>query len=71
MRKFTFLFAMLLMCISAARVNAQNLEDYGMVPLITDASMLESPFGDSEEGLNIGALCDGDASTFWHTDWHG
>ncbi len=71
MRKITFLFAMLLMCISAARVNAQNLEDYGMVPLITDASMLESPFGDSEEGLNIGALCDGDASTFWHTDWHG
>ncbi len=71
MRKITFFFAMLLMCFSAARVSAQGLEYYGMTPLITDASMLESPFGDPEEGLNIEYLCDGDASTFWHTDYHG
>ncbi len=71
MRKITFLCAMLLMCFSVARVSAQNLDEYGMVPLITDASMFESPFSDSAEGQNIGALCDGDASTFWHTDWHG
>ncbi len=70
MRKITFFFAMLLMCISAARVSAQSLEDYGAVPLIT-AGMFESPFSDSAEGTNIDALCDGDPSTFWHSDWHG
>ncbi len=42
-----------------------------MTPLITDGSMLESPYGDPTEGLNIGALCDGDPATFWHTNWHG
>ncbi|MBQ8050414.1 MAG: hypothetical protein IJ197_02400 [Bacteroidaceae bacterium] len=39
--------------------------------LITDAEQLSSPFSDGEEGLHIEYLIDGDASTFWHSDWHG
>ncbi len=39
--------------------------------LITEASQLSSNASDREEGTNIGALIDGNAGTFWHTDWHG
>ena len=39
--------------------------------MITDAAQMSSPQSDSAEGTNIGALIDGDASTFWHSDWHG
>ena len=47
-----------------------NPSDFG-VPLITDAAQLSSPFSDSSEGTNIGALIDFDPATFWQTDWHG
>ena len=39
--------------------------------LIASATQLHSPCSDSEEGLNIEYLLDNDATTFWHTDWHG
>ena len=41
------------------------------VALLTDAAQLSSNASDSSEGKNIGALIDGDVSTFWHSDWHG
>ncbi len=43
--------------------------DFG-TPLITSADQLSSPFSDTEEGKYLGALCDFDANTFWHSDWH-
>lgn len=46
-------------------------EESERIPLITSAVQLSSNSSDSVEGTNIGALIDGDASTFWHTDWHG
>ena len=48
-----------------------ELQEDDKVALITDASQLSSNASDSAEGTNIGALIDGDAATFWHTDWHG
>ena len=44
--------------------------DLQHVKLITNASQLSSPCSDSEEGLHIEYLIDGNASTFWHSDWH-
>lgn len=45
-------------------------QEDGMTPLITDAWQLSSPYTDSMEGTDIGALIDGDPSTYWHSDWH-
>ena len=39
--------------------------------MITSADQMDNRFGDSSEGQNIGNLIDNDASTFWHTTWHG
>ena len=39
--------------------------------LIGDAAQLTSPCSDSAEGQHIEYLLDGDAGTFWHSDWHG
>ena len=55
MRKITSLFLMMLMFVSAVTVSAQNLDDYGMVPLITDSTQLSSPH--SESPANAGAPC--------------
>ena len=38
--------------------------------LIVSASQLSSNASDRDEGKNLGALIDGNADTFWHTDWH-
>ena len=38
---------------------------------ITSASQMESPYSDPSEGQHIEYLIDNDASTFWHTTWHG
>ena len=47
-------------------------KDVQRTPMITDANkQLSSPYSDSSEGQNLGNLIDGDASTFWHTTWHG
>lgn len=73
MRKITSLFLMMLMFVSAVTVSAQNLDDYGMVPLITDSTQLSSPH--SESTANEGATCilysliDNDPATYWHTAW--
>ncbi len=40
-----------------------------VVALITDVSQLSSPYTDASEG-SLANLIDGDASTFWHSDWH-
>ena len=37
-------------------------------PLVTDVSQFFSPYTETREG-SIDALIDGDASTFWHSDW--
>lgn len=38
--------------------------------LITDAEQFSSPFSDSQEGLDFGALIDDNPATYWHSDWH-
>lgn len=38
--------------------------------LITSVDQFSSPWSDSEEGLDFGALIDDNPSTYWHTDWH-
>ena len=38
--------------------------------LITSVSQLSSNASDEAEGKDLGALIDGNASTFWHSDWH-
>ncbi|MBO5741188.1 MAG: discoidin domain-containing protein, partial [Bacteroidaceae bacterium] len=51
--------------------NAQAQDASGEpVPLITNVSQLSSPYSDSQEGKDIGALIDGNIGTFWHSDWH-
>ncbi len=68
MRKITsLLFALLCLCNTVAWAQPTDFGD----PLITDPAQLTSPFSDSAEGTNIGALCDFDPATFWHSDWHG
>lgn len=73
MRKITSVLLMALMCFSAATVKAQNLDEYGMVPLITDSTQLSSPH--SESTANEGETCilysliDNDPSTYWHSAW--
>ena len=39
--------------------------------MITSVDQMDNRYGDSSEGQNLGNLIDGDASTFWHTTWHG
>lgn len=39
--------------------------------LVTDASQFFSTTSDSSEGADWGALTDEDATTYWHSDWHG
>ena len=53
-----------------AREKLELAIDLQHVKLITNASQLSSPCSDSEEGLHIEYLIDGNASTFWHSDWH-
>ena len=38
--------------------------------LITNVSQLSSNASDEAEGKDLGALIDGNPSTFWHSDWH-
>ncbi len=40
-------------------------------PMIKDPKQLSSNASDETEGKVLGYLIDGDASTFWHSDWHG
>ena len=39
--------------------------------LVTSADQLKSPMGDKQEGTDLNKLLDGDASTFFHSTWHG
>ncbi len=55
--------------------SALNLENVKMTVnteqnLITDAEQFSSPYSDSAEGTDFGALLDGNTSTYWHSDWH-
>ena len=65
--KRTLLLLALLPGFTSPTIQAQDDE---MRPLITDVSQLSSPFSDYLEGTNIGALIDGNTTTFWHSDWH-
>lgn len=68
MKKITsLLFALVCLCNTAVWAQPTDFGD----PLITDVSQLSSPFSDSAEGTDIGALIDFDPGTFWHSDWHG
>ena len=55
------------------RLEKANSGDYSTeeLGLVTDAEKLKSPMADSEEGKNIGVLLDGDATTYFHSSWHG
>jgi hypothetical protein len=46
-------------------------KDVIQTKMITSTTQLSSPYSDSAEGQHLEYLLDGDASTFWHTDWHG
>lgn len=39
--------------------------------LVTSADQLKSPMADKDEGKDLNFLLDGDASTFFHSTWHG
>ena len=57
--------------LAAATADLVSAEaDMQATPLITDAGQFSSPWSDSDEGLDFGALIDEDPSTYWHTDWH-
>lgn len=54
---------------------ALNMDNVNMTvnteqKLISDASQFSSPYSDSSEGTDFGALLDGNTSTYWHSDWH-
>ena len=49
----------------------ETAKDAIKTPRITSVDQLDNRFGDPSEGQNIGNLIDGNASTFWHTTWHG
>ena len=49
---------------------AASQADMTATNLITSAEQLTSPWSDSDEGQDLGALIDGDATTYWHSDWH-
>lgn len=51
-------------------VNVRDAYTVAGEGLITDAKQLSSNASDSSEGLNIDYLIDGNAKTFWHTDYH-
>lgn len=74
MRKtYLFLTALLLQFLSVgvfAQTSSALVAEYGD-PLITDPAQLSSNASDQDEGQHIEYLIDGDASTFWHSDWHG
>ncbi len=44
-------------------------EELGL-PLISEAWQLSSNASDRDEGRHLEYLIDGNANTFWHTDWH-
>ena len=44
-------------------------EELGL-PLIREAWQLSSNASDRDEGRHLEYLIDGNANTFWHTDWH-
>ena len=46
-------------------------KDVAHIKMIKSVDQLSSPYSDSVEGKDLGVLLDGDAATFWHTDWHG
>jgi hypothetical protein len=46
-------------------------KDVQRTPMITSVDQMDNRYGDSSEGQNLNNLIDGDASTFWHTTWHG
>ncbi len=69
-KKFSLLMSsMLLFMMGSANTQAQSVEDLG-APLITDVSQLSSNASDEAEGQHIEYVLDGDANTYWHTDWH-
>lgn len=64
-RLFFTIFIQLLLFPIAVSASVTDL-----TPLITKGSQLSSNASDAQEGLHIEYLIDGDASTFWHSDWH-
>ena len=74
MRKtYLFLTALLLQFLSVgvfAQTSSALVAEYSD-PLILYADQLSSNASDQDEGQHIEYLIDGDAGTFWHSDWHG
>ena len=60
----------LLLIFAVNSLHAQSLTQEG-IPLITDASQLSSNASDKTDGQHLEYLIDGDAYTFWHSDWRG
>ena len=68
--KFRKYLIALLLFFAVNSLYAQSLTQEG-IPLITDACQLSSNASDQTEGQHIEYLIDGDADTYWHSDWHG
>lgn len=76
MKKITSFLSLMLMLLVCNLAKAEVwVVDEEADPLITDASQLSSPYSDADEGTGdahgLQVLIDGEASTFWHSDWHG
>ena len=56
--------------ISKAKDSSLMTKVFKDQPLISDANQLSSLVSERTEGA-LEYLLDGDASTFWHSDWHG
>ena len=69
MKKLLLLASAFLLSLGYSKADTLNVE--GQTALITSVDQLSSNASDEEEGKDIGALIDGDYTTFWHTDWHG
>lgn len=55
------------------RLEKANSGDYSTdnLGLVTEAEKLKCPMNDSDEGKDISVLLDGNASTYFHSSWHG
>ena len=70
MRKITFFMLALFCAVASWAQGTVKVLDTDAENLITSADQITSPCSESSEG-SIGALLDGDPTTFWHSAWQG
>ena len=70
MKKITFFVLALFCAVASWAQGTVKVLDTDAENLITSADQITSPCSESSEG-SIGALLDGDPTTFWHSAWQG